>query len=56
MNTFEMYSNMNTLDFLQKYSNTNTFKNVFKYFEYEYILSRPGRKLIFGRDIGWGLE
>ena len=40
MNTFAMYSNTNTntLQFLQKYSSTNTFKNVF---EYEYFLPRP---------------
>ena len=31
MNTFEMFSNMNTLHFSQKYSNTNSFKNVFEY-------------------------
>ena len=32
-NTFETYSNMNTLHFSQKYLNTNmnTLKNVFKY-------------------------
>ena len=30
-NTFEMYSNTNSLHFSQKYSNSNTFKNVFKY-------------------------
>ena len=38
-NTFEMYSNTNTLHFSQKYSNTNAFKNVF---EYKCILPRPG--------------
>ena len=30
-NTFEMYLNTNTLHFSQKYSNTNTFKTVFKH-------------------------
>ena len=30
-NTFEMYSNTNSLHFSQNYSNSNTFTNVFKY-------------------------
>ena len=49
-NTFEMYSNTNTLHFLQKYSNTNMntlkmYLNTYEY-EYEYILPRPGKDIL----------
>ena len=33
-NTFEMYSNTNTLHFSQKYSNTNTFKKCIRILMY----------------------